>query len=44
MGNDLGSLYLSQLVAKQTVQNVIYGKPTPKKASRIKALMKKMIK
>ena len=44
MGNDLGSIYLSQLVAKQLVGDAIYGKPTPKRKSRIKALVKKIIK
>ena len=44
MGNDLGSIYLSQLVAKQMVDNAIYGKPTPKRKSRIKAMVKKIIK
>ncbi|WP_435235201.1 hypothetical protein ACR30L_15755 [Psychromonas sp. PT13] len=44
MGNDLGSIYLSQLVAKNVMENTIYGKPSPKRKSRIKALVKKIIK
>lgn len=44
MGYDLGTVYLSRLAAKQLVDEAIYGKPTPKRKSRVKALIKKMIK
>ena len=44
MGNDLNSIYFGQLVSKQVIENEIYGKSTPKRKSRIKALVKKIIK
>ncbi|WP_435235202.1 hypothetical protein ACR30L_15765 [Psychromonas sp. PT13] len=44
MGNDLNSIYFGQLVSKQVIENEIYGKSTPKRKSRIKALVKKIVK
>ncbi|WP_269213846.1 hypothetical protein [Vibrio sp. VB16] len=44
MGHDLGAAYLSQIIAKQMVEEAIYGKSEPKRKSRIKALIKRMIK
>lgn len=45
MGHDLGAAYLSQIIAKQMVEEAIYGKPTtPKRKSRVKALVKKLTK
>ena len=44
MGNDLSSIYFGQLVSKQIIENEIYGKSIPKRKSRIKILVKKLIK
>jgi hypothetical protein len=44
MSSDLGAIYLSQQVAKQMINEVLYGKPEPKRKSRIKAMFKKRAK
>jgi hypothetical protein len=44
MSSDLGAIYLSQQVAKQMIDEVLYGKPEPKRKSRIKAMFKKRAK
>lgn len=44
MGNDLGAVYLSQQTAKRMIDEVLYGKPEPKRKSRFKAMIKKLIK
>ena len=44
MGNDLNSIYFGQLVSKQVIENEIYAKSAPKTKSRIKAMVKKIIK
>ena len=44
MGNDLNSIYFGQLVSKQVIENEINAKSTPKTKSRIKAMVKKIVK
>jgi len=44
MGNDLTSIYFGRLVSKQVIENQIYGKSIPKKKSRFKTLIKKLMK
>ncbi|WP_275946119.1 hypothetical protein [Vibrio metschnikovii] len=44
MGNDLGSAYIGQLIAKQMMHEALYGKVKPKKKSFIKSVWKKLNK
>ncbi len=45
MGYELGSAYLGQIVAKQMIEEALYGKPKKaKKTSFIKRLVKKVSK
>ncbi|MDC5850204.1 hypothetical protein OPW32_13415 [Vibrio europaeus] len=43
MIHELGNAYLGQMIAKQAMQNALYGKPKAKKTSFIKRMMKKVI-
>ncbi len=42
--NELGAAYLGQMAAKQMVHEALYGSNKPKKSSRLKAMIKKIIK
>ena len=44
MGNDLGTAYMGQIIAKQMMHEALYGKAKPKKKSFIKSMWKKMSK
>ncbi|CAM2820841.1 hypothetical protein OPW41_09920 [Vibrio europaeus] len=43
MNHELGNAYLGQMIAKQAMQDALYGKPKAKKTSFIKRMMKKVI-
>ncbi|MFA0087736.1 hypothetical protein BCU66_014680 [Vibrio sp. 10N.286.49.B1] len=44
MGYELGAAYIGQLAAKKMIDDMLYGKPQPKKKSFIKRMMKKISK
>ncbi|WP_265674133.1 hypothetical protein [Vibrio qingdaonensis] len=44
MGYELGAAYVSQLAAKKMIDDMLYGKPQPKKKSFLKRMMKKLRK
>lgn len=44
MGNDLGTAYIGQIIAKQMMHEALYGKAKPKKKSFIKTMWKKINK
>ncbi|MDG3085674.1 hypothetical protein P7F88_05990 [Vibrio hannami] len=45
MGNDLGAAYVSNLIAKNMVNEALYGKPArQKKTSSLKKFFKKLAK
>ncbi|GAL16984.1 hypothetical protein ACPV5O_01870 [Vibrio maritimus] len=44
MSYELGSAYIGQLAAKKMIDDMMYGKPTPKKKSFVKRMMKKLAK
>jgi|GEM_PF-943377 len=43
MNHELGNAYLGQMIAKQAMQDALYGKPKAKKNTFIKRMMKKVI-
>lgn len=44
MGYELGSAYLGQIIAKQMINESLYGKPKSKKVSLIKRMKSKFSK
>ncbi|EDL55656.1 MULTISPECIES: hypothetical protein [Vibrio] len=44
MGYELGAAYIGQIAAKKMIDEMLYGKPQPKKVSFIKRMMKKLAK
>jgi len=44
MGNDLGAVFLSQQTAKRMIDDVLYGKPEPRRKSRFKMMLRKILK
>ncbi|WED24471.1 hypothetical protein L3Q72_16470 [Vibrio sp. JC009] len=45
MGNDIGAVYVSNLVAKEMIHEALYGKPQKqKKQSSVKKFFKKLVK
>ncbi|WP_334553334.1 hypothetical protein [Vibrio scophthalmi] len=44
MNNDLAGAYLGQMIAKQAMNEMFYGKPKAKKASFFKRVLNKIAK